>query len=86
MIEFCKVYKVKNLVKGATRYKNLKKPCCIDLILTNRTKNFQGCHIVEDFHTTEMSLKRLIRSFPMHPFPTHGKHQKTLRFSDVLRR
>ena len=30
--------------------------------------------------------KLLTHSFPMHPFSTPWKHQKTLRFSDVLRR
>ena len=42
IIKFCKVYRLKNLVKGATCYKNPEKPSCIDLILTNRprTKKF----------------------------------------------
>ena len=47
MIEFCKIYKLKNLVKGATCYKNLEKPSCIDLTLTNRPRRFHGCPIIE---------------------------------------
>ena len=54
MIEICKVYKLKNLVKGAMCYKNPKKPSCIDLILTNRPRFFHRCHIIKtglsDFH------------------------------------
>ena len=54
MIEFCKVYKLKNLVKGAKYYKIPEKPSCIDLIPTNRPRSFHGCHIIEtglsDFH------------------------------------
>ena len=47
MIEFCKVYKLKNLVKGPTCYKNPEKPSSIDLILTNRPRKFHACHIIE---------------------------------------
>ena len=54
IIKFCKVYRLKNLVKGATCYKNPEKPSCIDLILTNRPRSFHGCHIIEtgllEFH------------------------------------
>ena len=42
-----KVYKLKNLVKGATCYKNTEKSSCIDLILTNRPRSFHGCQIIE---------------------------------------
>ena len=40
VIEFCKVYRLKNLVKRATCYKNPEKPSYIDLILTNRPRSF----------------------------------------------
>ena len=40
VIEFCKVYRLKNLVKRAMCYKNPEKPSCIDLILTNRPRSF----------------------------------------------
>ena len=39
--EFMKVYNLKNLVKGPTCFKNLEKPSCIDLILTNKIKSVQ---------------------------------------------
>ena len=54
IIEFCKVYRLKNLVKSATCYKNPAKHSCIDLILINIPICFQGRHIIEtglsDFH------------------------------------
>ena len=63
MIEFCKVYKLKNLVKGATCYKIPEKPSCIDLILTNRPRSFHGCHIIEtglsDFHEMTVIVMRM---------------------------
>ena len=63
MIEFCKVYKLKNLVKGATCYKNPEKPSCIDLILTNRPRSFHGCHIIEtglsDFHKMTVTVIKM---------------------------
>ena len=63
MIEFCKVYKLKNLVKGATCYKIPEEPSCIDLILTNRPRSFHGCHIIEtglsDFHEMTVIVMRM---------------------------
>ena len=40
MVEFMKVYNLKNLVKWPTYFKNPNKPSCIDLILTSKSKNF----------------------------------------------
>ena len=46
--------------------------------------------LVEDEKMIHFILKNeknlyLTHSFPMHPFSKHGKHQKTVRFSDVFR-
>ena len=54
--QFCVIYNLKNLVKGHTCFKNLENPSCIiDLVLTNRVKNFQKTITIEtglsDFHT-----------------------------------
>ena len=60
IIKFCKVYRLKNLVKGATCYKNPEKPSCTDLILTNRPRGFHRCHIIEtglsDFHKMTVTV------------------------------
>ena len=37
-------------------------------------------------NTSLVNLLQLTHSFPMHPFSTPRKHQKTLRFSNVFRR
>ena len=47
MVEFMKVYNLKNLVKWPTYFKNPNKPSCIDLILTSKSKNFWTSQIIE---------------------------------------
>ena len=47
MIEFCKMYKLKNTVKGMTYKKILERPYCINFILINRQRSFQGCPMIE---------------------------------------
>ena len=49
---------LKNLVKGATIYKNPEKPSCIDLILTKRPRSFHECHITETSHCDEDYFKK----------------------------
>ena len=54
MNEFINMYGLKNIVSELTCYKNVNKPSCIDLILTNRFKSFQNTTAIEtglsDFH------------------------------------
>ena len=63
IIEFCKVYRLKNLVEGTKCYKNPEKPSCIDLILTNRPRSFHWCHIIEtehsDFHKMSINVIKM---------------------------
>ena len=47
MKEFCELYCLKNLVTHPTCYKNPANPSCIDLILTNRQKQFHNTTVVE---------------------------------------
>ena len=51
---FCSSYNLTSMVNKATCYKNLDKPTCIDLILTNCPGSFQNFYVVEtglsDFH------------------------------------
>ena len=42
MKHFCESYKLKSLIKVPTCYKNPENPSCIDLILTNKPRNFQN--------------------------------------------
>ena len=54
MIGFCETYKLRNLVKHPTCFKNPENPSCIDLLLTNRPLSFQTTTVIEtglsDFH------------------------------------
>ena len=63
IIEFCKVYRLKNLVEGTKCYKNPEKPSCIDLILTNRPRSFHGCYIIEtglsDIHKMTVTVMKM---------------------------
>ena len=51
---FCNTYNFKNLVIEKTCFKNIEKPTCIDLILTNRPSCFQNTDVLDigisDFH------------------------------------
>ena len=42
MDSFCAIYHLKSLIKKPTCYKNLEKPTCMDLILTNSPRQFQA--------------------------------------------
>ena len=52
--DFYDLYNLTCLINKATCYKNLNKPSCIDLPLTNFLKNFQNSSVIEarlsDFH------------------------------------
>ena len=60
-IHFFEKYNLKNLVKEPTCYKNPENPSCIDLILTNKSRNFKNTTTIDlgisDFH------KMIITSF-----------------------
>ena len=54
MRHFCENYNLKSLIKVLTCYKNPESPGSIDLILTNKPRNFQKSCVIEtslsDFH------------------------------------
>ena len=69
MSNFCSLYNLTNLIRGPTCFKNPDKPTCIDLILTNKLRNFQNSSIIEsglsDFHKfTVTVLKTSFRKMP----------------------
>ena len=47
MQSFCDNYSLKSLIRQPTYYKNFGKPICIDLILTNMSRSFQGKCVIE---------------------------------------
>ena len=65
MKEFCDSYNLSNLIKEPTCFMNLNNPSSIDVMLTNRPRQFQNCHAVEtglsDYH--KMTIAVLKTSF-----------------------
>ena len=65
MAMFCQMHNLKSLIIEFTCYKNTNKTSCIDLIMTNRLKNFENSCTFEtgqsDFH--KMTLNVLKSSF-----------------------
>ena len=59
---FCKPYFLHSLIKQPTCFKNLKKPRCIDLILTNKP-HFQTEYVIEtglpNFHRMTISVLKM---------------------------
>ena len=61
--DFCEIYSCKNLIKDNTCFKNLLKPSCVDLIITNRPTSFQNSMTVEnglsDFHKMTLTVMKV---------------------------
>ena len=66
MKTFAEIYKLQNLIKEPTCFKNPENPTCIDLILTNKPLSFKNTYVIEtelsDFH--KMVLAVLKMHFP----------------------
>ena len=62
LASFCTLFKLKNLVKEPTCYKNPNNPSCIDLFLTNCARSFHNTCVFEtglsDFHKLVVTLLR----------------------------
>ena len=60
--DFCKIFSCKRLIKDNTCFKNLLKPSCIDLTITNRPKIFQHSVTVDtgllDFHKMTLTVMK----------------------------
>ena len=60
--DFCNAYNLNSLIKEPTCYKNRDNPSCIDLILTNSPRSFQGSCVVEtglsDFHKLVVTIMK----------------------------
>ena len=66
VIACCETYKLRNLVKHSTCYKNPQNPLCIDLFLTKKLLTFQTTTVIEtelsDFHKMVVAIVKM--SFP----------------------
>ena len=81
MCEFCEMYNLTSLIREPTCFKNVLKPSSIDLMLTNRPKQFQQSCTVEtglsDHH--KMTITVLKTSFQKQS-PTIIKYRDYKRF------
>ena len=81
MKSFCEKYNLYNLVVGPTCFKNPINPSSIDLMLTNKRKNFQNTIALEtglsDHHKMTVSVMR--SCFPKHS-PTLVKYRNYKNF------
>ena len=61
--DFCKIFSCKRLIKDNTCFKNLLKPSCIDLIITNSSKSFQNSVTLEtglsDIHKMMLTVMKV---------------------------
>ena len=77
MKTFCETYKLRNLIKESTCFKNPKNPTCIDLLLTNKSLSFKNTYVIEtklsDFH--KMAVGAMKMHFPKMK-PRVIRHQK----------
>ena len=69
------LYKLKNLVRDPTSFKNPDNPSCIDLFLTNCSRSFQNTQVIEigfsDFLKMNLTVSKIyLQSKNMRPFST----------------
>ena len=85
MNEFCQLYNLKNLIVEPTCFKNPLKPSLIDLILTNKPKNFHQSKVIEtglsDHHKMTVSV---LKTFFKKQAPTCIKYRDYKNFNRIL--
>ena len=82
MKEFCDTYNLSNLIKEPTCLKNIENPSSIDLMLTNRVRQFQNSHTIEtglsDHHKMTISVLKI---FFQKQLPTIVKYRDYSNFN-----
>ena len=56
---FWEIYKLQNLTKEPTCFKNPENPTCIDLILTNMPLSFKNTYVIETELQKDKSLMKM---------------------------
>ena len=63
MKTFADIYKLRNLIKEPTCFKNPENPACIYLILTNKLLNFKNTYVIEtglsEFHKLILAVMKM---------------------------
>ena len=91
MKEFFEIYNLENLITESTCFKSIQHPTSIDVILTNRYKNFHSSFTIEtdlpDHHKMKITvlktyyknLKSVVISYRSCDIDTASKHIKDKR-------
>ena len=87
---FCDLYKLKNLVREPTCFKNPDNPSCIDLFLTNCSRSFQDTQVIEtglsDFHKMNLTVLRMFFTKYETIFYRNYRTFDNLEFKETLNR
>ena len=89
---FCDLYKLKNLVREPTCFKNPDNPSCIDLFLTNCSRSFQDTQVIEtglsDFHKMNLTVLKMFFTKQKHETIFYRNYKKfdNLKFKEALNR
>ena len=89
---FCDLYKLKNLVREPTCFKNPDNPSCIDLFLTNCSRSFQNTQVIEtglsDFHKMNLTVLKMFFTKQKHETIFYRNYKKfdNLKFKEALNR
>ena len=89
---FRDLYKLKNLVREATCFKNPGNPSCIDLFLTNCSRRFQDTQVIEtglsDFHKMNLTVLKMFFTKQKHETIFYRNYKKfdNLKFKEALNR
>ena len=72
---FCNLYKLRDLIRELTCFKNPGKPSSVDLFLTNCSRSFQNTQVIEigfsDFLKMNLTVSKIyLQSKNMRPFST----------------
>ena len=87
---FCDLYKLKNLVRERTCFKNPDNPSCIDLFLTNCSRTFQDTQVIEtglsDFHKMNLTVLKMFFTKQKHETIFYRNYKKfnNLKFKEAL--
>ena len=89
---FCHLYKLKNLVREPTCFKNPCNLSCIDLFLTNISRGFQDTQVIEtdlsDFHKMNLTVLKMFFTKQKHETIFYRNYKKfdNLKFKEALNR
>ena len=81
---FCAIYNTKNIIKEKTCFKNPENPTRINLILTNRPRNFQDSTVVETgLSNFDKMCVTAMRMYHCRQKPSGITYRKLKHFSNI---